>query len=40
MNDLAMMCQGEVADDVVISKLTGRETEFGAPYTSEDKSGT
>ena len=31
MNDLEMMCQGEVADDVVISKLTGRETEFGAP---------
>jgi hypothetical protein len=40
MQDLEMMCQGEVADDVVISKLTGRQTEFGTPYTSEDKSGT
>jgi len=40
MNDLEMMCQGEVADDVVISKLTGRETQFGAPYTSKNKGGT
>jgi hypothetical protein len=40
MQDLALMCQGEVADDVVISKLTGRETEYGAPYTSEDEGGT
>jgi hypothetical protein len=40
MNDLEQMCQGEVADDVVISKLTQRETEFGAPYKSDKTGGT
>ena len=35
MQDLDLVRQGQVADDMVITKLTGKETDFGAPYISD-----
>lgn len=37
MQDLDLVRQGQVADDMVITKLTGKETDFGAPYISNNR---